>query len=566
MARGRGAPKAPRNPFRMGRGGVIRWGPPAQRTRSRSRDAAPPEGPVPPTAAQASAAPAGPVPGPGPRASQRADAPPVLPYRRGDRAAALAVASDPVALRAAVQSLDGAAFAATSAAPRASRAALWADVLRAAGFSADDLSVPAVQAGIAALRAAGYRSAMAVADQVICDARERGFAPGPALRRTIDKARRACRRGLGPVRHTAPLPLERVPELPGGCDPWVLGGPVHPRRYLAVGSWWLTREIELSNALLRDVRVIGPGEIALTLPASKTDIAALGTARSHKCACGRWGSGPALLDPLLCPACNLREQMLWAGGRHGAPAEHGLLFPSGEGTVVPKKAAAATIRHAAGLLGLPLVGPSGAELWGGHALRRGGVQYLGRSGVEVWRIQALARHSSSAILGYLEGAHISTLNTVAAEAATGRTLDAVRREIKALQAEVAAGRRPPDAIAAALADPGASASSLALPLSSDQVLEAPAPPRVVERPAAPYIVSTYAHGRLHDRHPAIAGLTRCGWAWQRHASACEVHEAFAAPRCRRCFPPRSGSASGSSTSGSSGGSSSSPSSPSRAIE
>ena len=35
---------------------------------------------------------------------------------------------------------------------------------------------------------------------------------------------------------------------------------------------------------------------------------------------------------------------------------------------------------------------------GGHAWRRGGVQYFGEAGVVVWRIQALARHSSGAIL------------------------------------------------------------------------------------------------------------------------------------------------------------------------
>ena len=38
-------------------------------------------------------------------------------------------------------------------------------------------------------------------------------------------------------------------------------------------------------------------------------------------------------------------------------------------------------------------------------MRRGGVQFLARQGVDVWRIQALARHSSAAILGYLDNVH-----------------------------------------------------------------------------------------------------------------------------------------------------------------
>ena len=93
----------------------------------------------------------------------------------------MAIASDPQRLRRAVSQLEDGAFAATSAAPRAARATLWGDLLRAAGFSPNDLSVPAYQAGVAALRAAGYRSAMGVADQAVCDARERGFSVGPAL-------------------------------------------------------------------------------------------------------------------------------------------------------------------------------------------------------------------------------------------------------------------------------------------------------------------------------------------------------------------------------------------------
>eukprot|EP00974_Lingulodinium_polyedra_P121809 11180380-Lingulodinium_polyedra.AAC.1 len=56
---------------------------------------------------------------------------------------------------------------------------------------------------------------------------------------------------------------------------------------------------------------------------------------------------------------------------------------------------AASIRHAASLLGLPITGTSGCAQWGGRALRRGGVQFYGAQGVESWRIQAQARHSNS---------------------------------------------------------------------------------------------------------------------------------------------------------------------------
>ena len=60
----------------------------------------------------------------------------------------MAIASDPQRLRRAVSQLEDGGFAATSAAPRAARATLWGDLLWAAGFSPNDLSVPAYQAGV----------------------------------------------------------------------------------------------------------------------------------------------------------------------------------------------------------------------------------------------------------------------------------------------------------------------------------------------------------------------------------------------------------------------------------
>eukprot|EP00969_Alexandrium_andersonii_P372193 15481177-Alexandrium_andersonii.AAC.1 len=51
-----------------------------------------------------------------------------------------------------------------------------------------------------------------------------------------------------------------------------------------------------------------------------------------------------------------------------------------------------------------------AEWRGGHALRRGGAQFFGVGGVGIWRIQALARHSSWAILGRLEESHLATFS------------------------------------------------------------------------------------------------------------------------------------------------------------
>ena len=464
----------------------------------------------------------------------------MLGYRRGSRDAALAIASNPRLLREAETSLEDNAYASTSRGPRAARAALWHEILTVAGHDPLALTVQSYQAGVAALRAAGYRSAMTVADQAVADARERGVTVGPALGRAIAKARRACKRGLGPPRHTAAFPVERIPELPGGPDPWVPGGPAHPRRLLVVGSWWLTREIELGNAAVEDVHLDDSGTASLSLPASKTDIQALGAARSHACACGGWRDGAPLLPRELCPACVLRDQVGWARAK-GASSQDGPLplFPA-EGDFPTKAGIVATIAYAAERLGLPLLESSGAQRWGGHALRRGGAQYLGRSGVEVWRIQALARHSSSAILGYLGDSHISSLSSVAAEAAAGRSLAAVRAELTALQREVEAGRRPPEAVAAALAPPpGGPGAGVVVAVRPADCRRPPAG----RPPAVGFVLSRRPHGRLHRPHRWVAGLTECGWAWERHeAAAFLVQVRAGAPDCIRCFGAPAGSA------------------------
>ena len=124
--------------------------------------------------------------------------------------------------------------------------------------------------------------------------------------------------------------------------------------------------------------------------------------------------------PQLCPACalyNVHCKMAEEGAHDGDP-----MFPTDEGDYPSKQAVVATIVHAAELLGLPLASATGSRRWGGHALRRGGVQYLAKASVEVWRIQALCRHSSDAIKHYLDDALNDGLADIAQTAAAGRSL------------------------------------------------------------------------------------------------------------------------------------------------
>ena len=111
----------------------------------------------------------------------------------------------------------------------------------------------------AVLKASGYRSAHAVIDQAILDAVENGHTIAPAVNLAARRVRRACERGLGPPRRTAPFPVDKFDNLPDTLAPLSPGGPAWPRRTLFAGSWWLTREVELAAARVRHISVDSSG-------------------------------------------------------------------------------------------------------------------------------------------------------------------------------------------------------------------------------------------------------------------------------------------------------------------
>ena len=253
----------------------------------------------------------------------------------------------------------------------------WRQVASAAGFvPSAPLAPTTIVTVVAVLAQAGYRSIpgmFALAKQAHVRA---GHAWTAQLDLASRDALRGALRGQGPPKQSAAFPLERLSDLPPGDDPWVVGGPVGPVRALAVGCWWLLREIELSNILAKHVRPGESGTLEILLPTSKTDAVGVGVTRAHKCVCGGLGQGTPLLPRSMCPVCAVHTQLRVLRAQFGSP-DRPLpgdlpLFPSKDGEVVAKTDMVATIRAGALSLGLPLSGHNGAPAWGGHALRRGG--------------------------------------------------------------------------------------------------------------------------------------------------------------------------------------------------
>ena len=162
----------------------------------------------------------------------------------------------------------------------------------------------------------------------------------------------------------------------------------------------MMREVELSTARACHL-TIGQGVASLLLPASKTDTAAVGVSRSHRCACSAGLASPG------CPAHAAWDQLLWlkrALPEHfdhlGRPSRDLPLFPDVRGCTVTKAKMSNSIIAAARHLG-GQDAPDGAERISGHTLRVTGAQGLVVQGWPAEAVRLLGRWQSREVEKYI---------------------------------------------------------------------------------------------------------------------------------------------------------------------
>ncbi len=167
---------------------------------------------------------------------------------------------------------------------------------------------------------------------------------------------------------------------------------------------FLLREVECAHVMIEDVSFPTAGTVRLELPVSKSDPQAKGTHRELECICGRAPRAPALVSPMLCAHCVLRVMIENAPPTPpDYPHSSQPLFATADLQMVSKRAMIKHIEMTADSLELRATTAGGTDRWGGHAWRRGGVQWYAAQGLATLDIKYIARHSSSAIEGYLEG-------------------------------------------------------------------------------------------------------------------------------------------------------------------
>lgn len=222
----------------------------------------------------------------------------------------------------------------------------------------------------------------------------------------IRSAKRSITRGTGCSRQSMPVDVNRIKALNLPQDFAVDRGPIGPVDFVVGGTFFMTREIEISCAgwchiFIDKLR----SEVTWSLPVSKGDPRAIGTSRTWGCVCD---GDLALACPFHSMEAQIRRVAELAGRLGRSPLELPL-FPDSDGNEISKTAAVDCINHLVKLTGCPTVCPAGRPLYGGHSLRTGGAVTLSSLGLDLQRIECMARWHSPMILQYARTAPLKSI-------------------------------------------------------------------------------------------------------------------------------------------------------------
>ena len=328
----------------------------------------------------------------------RQDFPVLYNKKRGSAGVAVAVAANPARLQEAVNELIKDFYAPGTWRTLKAHWRTVSSILAAAGHSSvTPLTVQKVVEVAAALKKADFRSGGQYLGVMKTIHIEQAHPFTAELELIMRKAEDSLARGLGPADKAPELRLswlsldtELFHDLP------VVGG---PDCYVVAFSW-LLREIEVAAlmATTQEIIIEENGDVCLVFPVSKADKKGCSVRRTLACICWR-GEWEGQRAQAVCGVCAVKRQLerlyQFFGYRWNerSPSDSGLrLFPCAEGHTASKQDMTITWTTCGG----------GSVEARGHTPRRSGTKALARLGWPLWRIQSLARHSSNAILGYVE--------------------------------------------------------------------------------------------------------------------------------------------------------------------
>ena len=443
---------------------------------------------------------------------RRRSSAPLLPaspvYGRKKRKAsaelALAIAVDENLAKHADEEFENQLLAEGTVKVKGSMDALWVKICEARKLTPYPLSPTTIMQVAAVMKAAGYRSIPAYLYQARQVHVRAGHMWTDELELALKDAKRGALRGLGPPSRAVVFPLSVLAKLPA-----------KPKHEL--GSWpnariLASREVELSTLSLSSDEILLNEEretVALRLSVSKSDPQAKGCSRTLACCCSKSGANS-------CPFHAAKELILIQEKRTQRKQSHMLAWQTPLiGTVddpytfVSKEAVIAALRDDMTWLRDEGELPQEFHVDGvsGHSFRRSGAQQLALDGVPLDLIQHLARHSSQAILAYVEDA------LEKCPGAATRLLEhfSLQEQIASLVAKVKTLEDLEQRIAQAVLGQNQNGNPTGLDEKRVQtMIESFLRPSVVLN-----VCTSKFHSALGNQHLISPAdwTTRCGWSW-----------------------------------------------------
>ena len=368
----------------------------------------------------------------------RGDHPVIAPTLRGSRAVAKMALRTPAGRAAALQEIDDLVAAPSAKNNASQRWQTWCEMLEPFGERPLPVTAEKVRMVAAGLRAGGFRKAQRYfAAASVEHLKAFGRRPGPLVIFEMAAYSRAVSRGIGPAAAKESFAIEDLVDsmTPPTIDElaWCSASDtLWPCGTACLGAWWMTRSIELTAAKVAHMVIDSKSlKVHWSLPASKTDVQALGISRTHRCLCS---THPSLL--MICPFHTALKYMelLSATFGHLDNFEEMPLFPNYKGGALTHSACVKLIRIAAAAAGDALAHTPGR--FGEHTLRVSGAQFLSRAlNMEVYLIQLYGRWASRTVARYVQDAPLTRPLPPPAVPQAALTLDVIAKMVAELLGE-----------------------------------------------------------------------------------------------------------------------------------
>lgn len=334
--------------------------------------------------------------------------------RKASGVTAMEIAGDPEAIALAVENFEDNMYAPNTTKTKNALRKTWRSICEARNIETLPLTPQGMVEVSAVLKAAQFRSGHAYIYEMKQWHLREGFVWNDFLEMTLQDCKRSLTRAIGPPSRAAEVKLMWLARMRGDG----LGEahqPFWPERRKAVwilATRFLLREVELGCLSYSSDEVsfdTSERTVTLHLPTSKVDPQARGCRRTLACSCGK-ASKTLIHTCAYCAAWELvsfREKILGIGRcderAKGLPlvgqASHPERFVTKDAMISAFRSDITNLQ-AAGLVDSKL----DVNTVTGHTFRRSGIKFLAREGILLDLIQHLSRHSSSAVMAYVEEA------------------------------------------------------------------------------------------------------------------------------------------------------------------